>query len=207
MVMECKSKKERPDDGAQSDLGACGNEWAAGRPACVVLGGLQYSSASGHCPPSNPATLLPPCQSRPFPGVLQTRKMPSNPTPEREDLAGCGHLCFGALHCVVMVTRSPAQSQLLILKQCHCHQLALIRTWSTNFLEPTAETCNHSPYALTTWQHWQDRHLGRTVILPSSAPTPSVLLLLSLLSDPALRFRGLQLRPHMKPPSPASLVV
>lgn len=40
----------------------------------------------------------------------------------------------------------PAQSQLLILKQCHCHQLALIRTWSTQFLEPTAETCNKMPH-------------------------------------------------------------
>lgn len=53
----------------------------------------------------------------------------------------------------------PAQSQLPVLKQCHCHQLALIRTWSTQFLEPTAETCNNNtPCGLTAWQHWQDRH-------------------------------------------------
>lgn len=55
----------------------------------------------------------------------------------------------------------PAQSQLLILKQCHCHQLALIRTWSNQFLELTAETCNKiPPSSLTAWQHWQDRRLA-----------------------------------------------
>lgn len=53
----------------------------------------------------------------------------------------------------------PAQNQLLILRHAHCHQLALIRTWSNQFLEPTAETCNKTPYSLTAWQHWQDRRL------------------------------------------------
>lgn len=66
----------------------------------------------------------------------------------------------------------PAQSQLPILKQCHCHQLALIRTWSTQFLEPTAETCNNNtPCGRTAWQHWQDRHFDSTAILPFSAAT------------------------------------
>lgn len=84
-----------------------------------------------------------------------------------------GYLCFAAFPYAIrgilrpldwsctLVILLPAQSLLLILKQCHCHQLALIRTWSTQFLEPTAEACNKMPpSSLTAWQQWQDRHLA-----------------------------------------------
>lgn len=62
----------------------------------------------------------------------------------------------------------PAQSQLLILKQCHCHQLALIRTWSTQFLEPTAETCNKIPIQPDSLATLAGSAFDSTVILPFS---------------------------------------
>lgn len=65
----------------------------------------------------------------------------------------------------------PAQSQLLILKQCHCHQLALIRTWSTQFWNPRQKPAIKYPVQPDSLATLAGSAFGSTVILPFSAAT------------------------------------